>query len=228
MPGRTVRITTGRFESAPFSFIFRLSPIWDKMAREFADYATDALSTEMQEIASEMGKEMLRNIRRFALPHSLTGRLAYTTVPAGPGSTWRYYVTPRGPGGRGPGTYGPQWYLSVHLHDPQDVSPDIGRPVSMYVHAIERGGKPSYPLGKLARERIKYWASTKGYTATQAHRIARAIYLRGTDAYPFFTPAARATVRRATEWLEEGGKSWRDKVDAHFGVSTIHTGQYVG
>jgi len=205
-----IGITTGRFEFAPFSFIFRLSPIWAKMEREFAEVATEILSNEMRDIAREMGKEMLVNIRRFALPHSYTGRLADTQ------RTWRYYITPRGPGGRGTGAFGPQWYLSVHLHTPAEVSPEMGRPVSEYAHAIELGGKPQYPLGKLARQRIKSWAATRGLTATQAHRIARAIFLRGTDAYPYFAPAARATASAATGWLEDGGKNWRDKVEAHF------------
>ena len=210
-----IRMTIGELRDAPFRIVFDMSPIWDKMAAEFADYATRALSREMQGIATEMGKEMLRNIKRFALPHSLTGRLADARVPAH-GGTWRYWVTPRGPGGRGAGSYGPQWYLTVGLHTPREVSPGQGRPVSMYAHAIELGGKPNYPLGKLARERIKFWAAARGLTATQAHHIARAIYLRGTRAYPFFGPASEVTMRGATRWLEEGGKDWKDKVEGHF------------
>lgn len=215
-------ITTGRFEFAPFSFIFQLSPIWAKMEREFADVATNILNDEMRDIGREMGKEMLRNIRRFALPRSYTGRLADTQ------RTWRYYLTPRGPGGRGAGVYGPQWYVSVHLHQPASVSPTTGRPVASYAGPIEAGAKPQYPLGKEARQRIVSWAAARGRTATQAHRIAWSISRRGTDAYPYFAPAARATAKAATGWLEEGGKNWRDKVEAYFGTSQIYTGQYVG
>lgn len=223
MPIRATRMTMGELRAAPFRIVFDMSPIWDRMSREFADVATDVLDEEMRDIAIEMGKEMLRNIRRFALPRSLTGRLADARVPAR-GGTWRYWTGPvRGLRGGRTGRY-----LTVGLHTPAEVSPDIGRPVSMYVHAIERGGKPRYPLGKQARERIKFWAARRGLTATQAHHIARAIYLRGTDAHPFFTPAARATVQGATRWLEDGGRNWRDRVEAHFGVSQIWTGQYVG
>lgn len=189
------------------------------MAREFADVATDLLEEEMKNIAREMGKEMLRNIRRFALPRSYTGRLADTQ------RTWRYWIG-RPPGAGGPSGVG--WYTTVGLHQPAAVSPSMGRPVASYASAIELGAKPQYPLGKLARQRIVSWAAARGLTATQAHRIAWSIYRRGTDAYPYFAPAARATARAATGWLEEGGRDWRDKVEAYFGTSQIYTGQYVG
>lgn len=210
-----IGITTGEFRFGVFRFVLYMSPVWDRMAREFAGVATDILEEEMKGIAGEMGKEMLRNIRRFALPHSFTGRLADARVPAH-GGTWRYWI------GRPPGTGGPTgvgWYVTVGLHKPREVSSEMGRPVSMYVHAIELGGKPSYPLGKMARLRIKAWAASKGLTATQAHRIARAIYLRGTRAHPYFEPAAKATAQAAMGWLEDGSRNWRNRVEAHFGVS---------
>ena len=215
----------GELRFAPFRIVFEMSPIWDRMAREFVDVATKALEEEMKGIAREMGKEMLRQIRRHALPHSFTGRLADARIPARAGSTWRYWIGPAKGVGRQTGA---GWYVTVGLHDPREVSPTRGRPVEFYASAIELGAKPSYPLGKLARQRIKSWAAARGLTATQAHRIARAIYLHGTDAYPYFTPAARATAQAATGWLEDGGKNWKDKVEAHFGVSQIYTGQYVG
>lgn len=220
-----IRITTGEFRfggPSAFRLTFRMSPIWDRMAAEFADVATESLRDEMENIAREMGKEMLRQIRVHALPRSYTERLADTQ------RTWRYWITPRGPGGRGARVYGPQWYVTVGLHRPAAVSETVGRPVQDYAHAIELGAKPRYPLGKMARERIKSWAARRGMTATQAHAIARSIYLRGTDAYPYFAPAARATASAAMGWLNEGGRNWQDRVETYFGVSRIYTGQYVG
>ncbi len=207
-----VQITTGEFRFGNFRFVFRMSPVWDKMAREFEDIATSILSKEMENVAREMGKEMLRNIKKFALPHSFTGRLADARVPAH-GGTWRYWISPPGFGG---GATGLGWHMTVGLHQPESVSPAVGRPVSMYASAIEFGAKPSYPLGKQARLRIKSWAMDKGMTATQAHRIARAIYLRGTRAQPYFEPAARATAQGALGWLEEGGTNWQSRVEAYF------------
>ena len=212
----TIGITTGEFRfggSSAFRLVLKMSPIWDKMAAEFADVTTEVLRDEMLNIARETGKEMLRQIRIRALPHSYTGRLADTQ------KTWRYWITPRGPGGRGKGTYGPQWYVTVGLHQPATVSETTGRPVQEYAHAIELGGKPQYPLGKLARERIKSWAARKGLTKTQAHAIARSIYQKGTGAYPYFAPAARATASAAVGCLNEGGRNWKDKVEAYFGAS---------
>ncbi len=213
MPRVPIAITTGEFRfggASAFRLVIQMGPVWDRMATEFADVATDILRDEMEEIAREMGKEMLQHIRRFALPHSYTERLADIQ------KTWRYWITPRGPGGRGAGVYGPQWYVTVGLHRPASVSANIGRPVTEYAHAIELGAKPRYPLGKLARERIKSWAARKGLTKTQAHRIARSIYQKGTRPHPYFAPAARATASAAMGWLEEGGTNWRDKVEAHF------------
>ena len=207
-----IGITAGEFRGDPFRIVLEMSPIWDRMAREFSDVATSVLSDEMQGIAREMGKEMLKQIRKHALPHSYTGRLADARVPA-TGGTWRYWIGPA----KGVGTRtGAGWYVTVGLHRPETVSSTIGRPVEFYASAIEFGAHPRYPLGKLARERIKSWAAARGLTAMQAHRIAWSIYQRGTKAYPYFDPAARATESAATGWLEEGGKSWQSKVEAHF------------
>jgi len=205
----------GGIRSGRFGIVFEMSPIWDRMAREFANVSTSILRDEMEEVGRELGKEMLRQIRKFALPHSYTGRLADARVPAH-GGTWRYWITPRGPGGQGGGTYGPEWYVTVGMHEPATVSPTIGRPVEFYARAIELGAKPRYPLGKLARQRIVSWAAARGLTATQAHRIAWSIYNRGTRAHPYFEPAAEATASAAVGWLEEGGQDWRSKVEAYF------------
>lgn len=208
-----IRITTGEFRFAPFRIVFQMSPIWDKMAREFADVATKVLEEEMKGIAREMGKEMLRNIRRFALPLSFTGRLADARIPARPGSTWRYWIGPAKGVGRRTGA---GWYVTVGLHDPREVSPARGRPVEFYAHAVEFGGKPRYRLGKLARQRIVSWAAARGLTKAEAQRIAAAMHIHGSRARPYFAPAERATAQAAMGWLEEGGTDWRDKVEAHF------------
>ena len=216
MPRAAIGITTGEFRfggPSGFRFTFRMSPIWAKMEREFASVALEILEEEMKSIAREMGQEMLRQIKRFASPRDYTGRLSDARVPANKG-TWRYWIG--SPPGAGGGASKTGWYVTVGLHQPSDVSPRVGRPVRDYAHAIELGAKPRYPLGKMARERIKSWAARKGLTATQAHYIARAIFQKGTDHYPYFAPAARATAGAATGVLEEGGENWRDRVEAHF------------
>lgn len=201
-----ISIGGGEVRFGRLRVVFEMSPVWDKMAAEFADVATDILEEEMKGIAREMGKGMLQNIRRFA-PLGPTKRLADTQ------RTWRYWIgRPPGTGG----TTGVGWYVTVGLHQPADVSPEIGRPVSFYAYPVQVRSKPSYPLGKLARQRIKSWAASKGISATSAHHIARAIYLRGTMPHPYFEPAALATRGAAEGWLEDGGRDWRDRVETHF------------
>lgn len=186
-----------------FGIRIELSPVWDRMAREFSGVCREVLEAETLAMARGIADEMIHQISVHALPRSFTGRLAGGRI------TWRKYITriyaaPR---------IGRTVTIGLRKQPPM-VPAVIGQPVRYYASAIELGTAPhSRPWGRLSRERLEAWAAVKLGSRRAGRYVMSAIYRRGTPAYPYFLPAARATTAEASRWLEEGGRSWRDRVE---------------
>ncbi len=204
MSSKPIKVSLGELRADPFRIVLQMSPLWSKLAEEFSDVASRMLDDESRDLAIEIGKMMIENISSHTTFEDYTGRLSSRQ------KTWRYWV------GRPPGVKEGRWSVTVGLHRPRYVHPSIGRPVERYALGIERGDLPRSRLGKEARGRVERWAEARGRTPEEARRISRALHIFGTDAYPFFLPAARATLKGAVKLLDNSGTEWRDNVESYF------------
>lgn len=200
---------------AGFRIVLKLSPTWDKMAREFSDASLIILRDEMLAVSEEIAEGMLRQVAIHARPHSFTGRLADVRRRVG---SWRFWHGPAFYRRGKPVKLGPELYGGVKLREQLRMVPAVmGRPVRYYASAIELGTeRHTRPWGRLSRERLEAWAEVKLGSRRLARRIMSAIYRRGTPAYPYFAPAVKVTAKEAARQLEQGGKNWRARVEARF------------
>lgn len=196
---------------ARFKISMRCSPIWNRMATEFASYSLEELRKETLEMTRAIATEMItRQIPIHVAPSALTHRLDAGSV------TWRHWTTRMYTPVSGAAPFARTVTIGFRPNPPV-VSPEVGRDVRIYGPLLERGSARHYrPWGRLSRARIEYWGAQRGFSPKAIRGILVRIFQRGTLKHPFFEPAARATEREAVRWLERGGMNWRNKVERRF------------
>lgn len=186
-----------------FRIVINLSPVWEKMAREFSGTSERLLQESFNRFARSLGERMQRGIQASLTPHRYTERLSRSWV-----ATYR----PGPPSSHFPTS---QIMTILEYRPAGEVPANIGRPVLHYAGAIEYGSQPHHrPWGRLSRQRLEAWAEARLGDRRRARFVMASIYRYGTPAYPYFKPSLDEMIAVAEDYAETELEYWAEEIAA--------------